>query len=197
MTTDTRKASGNLIEDLKSIPSPMFYIFAAVAVFAGIYVLGFNAIGVTTCIFLLLLVACAAADLNKGIIPDLIVIWIAVLAVISFFINEAFSVSGLIDHLIGAVCVSVPMLIVSLLIKNAFGGGDIKLMAAAGLYLGWKYVIAGLVIGLFIAGIYSLILIVFKKAAFKSKIRIAPCLSFGLGFAALFGSLIVRLLFGW
>ncbi|MBR2598404.1 MAG: prepilin peptidase [Clostridiales bacterium] len=175
----------------------MFYIFAAVVVFAGIYVLGFNAIGITTCIFLLLLVACAAADLNKGIIPDLIVIFIAVLAVINFFINETFSINGLIDHLIGAVCVSVPMLIVSLLIKNAFGGGDIKLMAATGLYLGWRNAVAGLVIGLFIAGVYSLILIIFKKAGFKSKIRIAPCLAFGLGAAALFGNLIVRLLFGW
>ena len=122
---------------------------------------------------------------------------IAVLAVINYFVTEPVSVSTALPHIIGAVCVSVPMLVAALIIKGAFGGGDIKLMAAAGLYLGWKYVIAGLVIGLFIAGIYSLILIVFKKAAFKSKIRIAPCLSFGLGFAALFGSLIVRLLFGW
>lgn len=175
----------------------MFYIFAAVAVFAGLFVYGFNALGITTCIFLLLLVACAAADLNKGIIPDLIVICIAILAVISFLINETFSVRGLSDHLIGAVCVSVPMLIISLIIKNAFGGGDIKLTAAAGLYLGWKFAIAGLALGLFISGIYSLLLIILKKAGFKSKIKIAPCLAIGLGTAALYGDLLIRLLFGW
>ena len=175
----------------------MFYIFAAVAVFSGIYVQGFNAIGVTTCIFLLLLVACAAADLNKGIIPDLIVSWIAVLAVISFFINETFSLSGLANHLIGAVCVSVPMLIVSLILKNAFGGGDIKLSAAAGLYLGWRFAIAGIAVGLVIAGVYALVLIILKKAKFKSTIRIAPCLAFGLGMATLFGNLLSRILFWW
>ena len=197
MTTDTPKASSNLIKDLKSIPSPMFYIFAAVAVFAGIYVMGFNAIGITTCIFLLLLVACAAADLNKGIIPDLIVIWIAVLAVISFIINETFSIRGLADHLLGAVCISVPMLIVALVLKGAFGGGDIKLMAAAGLYLGWRLTLAGAAVGLSAAGIYGIVLIISKKAKMKSKIRIAPCLVFGLGIAALFGELIIRIVFGW
>ena len=83
MTTDTSKASKGLIKDLKSIPSPMFYIFAAVAVFAGLFVLGITPYGVTATIFLLLLVACASADIKNGIIPDLIVIWIAVLAVIN------------------------------------------------------------------------------------------------------------------
>ena len=197
MTTDTPKASSNLINDLKSIPSPMFFIFAAVAVFSALFVMKITPVAISVCIFLLLLVACASADVNKGIIPDLIVIWIAVLAVIHLILIESFSINGLISHLIGAVCISVPMLICSLILKGAFGGGDIKLMAAAGLYLGWKNAVAGLVIGLFIAGVYSLILIIFKKAGFKSKIRIAPYLAFGLGAAALFGNLIVRLLFGW
>jgi leader peptidase (prepilin peptidase)/N-methyltransferase len=197
MTTDTPKASSNIIKDLKSIPSPVFYIFAAVAVFAGIYVLGFNAIGLTACIYLLLLVACAAADIKAGIVPDLIVIWIAVLGIIKFFIVESFSASGLVDHLIGTVCISVPMLIITLILKNAFGGGDIKLSAAAGLYLGWKFAIAGIVVGFLIAGIYALFLIILKKTKFKSKIRIAPCLAFGFGMAALYGDLIARLLFWW
>ena len=197
MTTDSSKTTGNLINDLKSIPSPVFYIFAAVAVFSGIFVCGFDAVGIATCIFLLLLVACASADIKAGIVPDLIVIWIAVLAIINFIIVEKFSVPGLINHLIGAVCVSVPMLIISLILKNAFGGGDIKLSAATGLYLGWKFAIAGIAVGLFISGIYALFLIITKKAKLKSKIRIAPCLAVGFGMAALYGDLIARLLFVW
>lgn len=197
MTTDPSKTTGKLINDLKSIPSPMFYIFAAVAVFSGIFVCGFNSVGIATCIFLLLLVACAAADLKAGIVPDLIVIWIAILAIINFIIIEKFSVSGVINHLIGAVCISVPMLIVSLIVKHAFGGGDIKLSAAAGLYLGWKFAIAGIAVGMFISGIYALILIITKKAKMKSKIRIAPCLALGFGLAALYGNLLSRILFWW
>ena len=197
MTTDTPKASSNLIKDLKSIPSPVFYIFAAVAVFAGIFVLGFNPAGLLTSIFLVLLVACASADIKSGIVPDLVVIWIAVLAVISYIFTEPFSVSGITSHLIGAVCVSVPMLIAALILKGAFGGGDIKLMAAAGLYLGWRLTLAGSAVGLSAAGIYGIVLIISKKAKMKSKIRIAPCLVFGLGIVALFGDILLRLVFFW
>ena len=195
MTTDKSQPSGNLIKDLKSIPSPVFYIFAAVAVFAGLFVLGINAVGILTSIFLVLLVACASADINKGIVPDLIIIWIAVLAVINYIFNVSYSLENLLSHLIGAVCIFVPMLLVALFLKGAFGGGDIKLMAAAGLFLGWKLTLAGAAVGLSLAGIYGICLVIFKKAKFKSKIRVAPFLAFGLSLATLFGDLILRLIF--
>ena len=197
MTTDTSKASRSLIKDLKSIPSPMFYIFAAVAVFAGLFVGKFTAFGIFSTLFLLLLAACATADINAGIIPDIIVIAIAFLGIVKYFVTEPLALSTAVPHLIGAICISVPMLAAALLIKGAFGGGDIKLMAAAGLYLGWKSAIAGMSVGLFAAGLFSIYLLIFKKAGFKSKLRLAPFLSYGLGIAALFGDQIIRLLFGW
>ena len=197
MTTDSPKASSNLIKDLKSIPSPVFYIFAAVAVFAGLFVGGFTVYGVFTTIFLLLLVACAAADIKAGIVPDLIVLAIAVLAVVNYFVTEPITITTALSHLIGAVIVSVPMLIVALIVKGAFGGGDIKLMAAAGLYLGWKYTLAGMVVGMLVAGIYGLYLIITKKLGPKSKLKLAPFLAYGLGAASLFGDLMIRLIFGW
>ncbi len=197
MTTDSSKTTGNLINDLKSIPSPMFYIFAAVAVFAGLFVGGFTVYGIFITLFLLLLVACAVSDINAGIVPDLIVLLIAVLAVVNYFVTEPISIDTALPHLIGAVIVSVPMLLMALIIKGAFGGGDIKLMAAAGFYLGWKYTLAGIVVGLFAAGLYSIYLLIRKKLKAKSKLKLAPFLAYGLGAAALFGDLILRLVFGW
>ncbi len=197
MTTDTPKALPKLIKDLKSIPSPMFYIFAAIAVFAGLFVAGLNPYGIFATLFLLFLTACAVADINAGIVPDLIVILIAVLAVVKFLVTEPFSINTAIPFLIGAVCVSVPMLLLALIIKGAFGGGDIKLMAAAGLYLGWKFTVAGVAVGLFAAGIYGIYLLIRKKAGPKSKLRLAPFLAYGLGAATLFGDLMIRLIFGW
>ncbi len=175
----------------------MFYIFSAVAVFAGFYVKGFTVSGILCTLFLLLLVACAAADLNKGIVPDFIVILIAVLGIVKFLLTEQISVNSALPYLIGAICVSVPMLLLSLILKGAFGGGDIKLAAAAGLFLGWKFTLSGMVIGLFASGLYGIYLIIRKKAGPKSKLRIAPFLSYGLAAAALFGELLIRLLFGW
>jgi prepilin signal peptidase PulO-like enzyme (type II secretory pathway) len=80
---------------------------------------------------------------------------------------------------------------------EAFGGGDIKLMAAAGLYLGWKYTVAGVAVGLFAAGLYGIYLLIRKKAGPKSKLKLAPFLAYGLAAATLFGDLIIRLIFGW
>ena len=197
MTTDTPKASPKFINDLKSIPSPMFYIFAAVAVFASLFVVGINPYGILAALFLLLLTGCAVADINAGIVPDLLVILIAVLAVVKYFVTEPFSINTAVPYLIGAVCVSVPMLILALIIKGAFGGGDINLIAAAGLYLGWKYTVAGVAVGLFAAGLYGIYLLIRKKAGPKSKLKLAPFLAYGLAAATLFGDLIVRLIFGW
>ena len=69
----------------------MFYILAAVAVFAGLYVGGFTAFGIISSLFLLLLVACAVADINAGIVPDLIILLIAVLGVVNYFVTESVS----------------------------------------------------------------------------------------------------------
>lgn len=189
----TTKQSSKLINDLKCIPSPVFYIFAAVALFSAFFVMGFTVRSLFTALFLLMLVACASADINKGIVPDLIVILIAVTGVINFFVIEGFSIKGLTDHLIGAVCVSAPMLLITLLVKGAFGGGDIKLTAAAGLFLSWRFVLAGTLLGMFISGFYGIYLLLLKKVEKKSKIKLVPFLAYGLATAALFGEQLIRL----
>lgn len=191
----TTKYSSKLITDLKSVPSPVFYIFAAVALFSAFFVQGFSLSSVFTALFLLLLVACACADINKGIVPDLLVMLIAVLGVISFTVVEGFTTQGLINHLIGAVGISVPMFLIALLIKGAFGGGDIKLMAASGLYLGWSLSLAGALMAFLLSGLYGIYLLLFKKAKAKSRIKLAPFLAYGLAVAALFGEVIVVMFF--
>lgn len=184
MTTDIR--SNKHLKDLKSIPSPVFYIFAAVALFCGLFVKGLNLHGVVTSIFLILLVACASADIKDGIVPDAVLILIALLAPVKILFLEMHSPEVWIQHLIGALIVSVPMLITSILIKGAFGGGDIKLMAAAGLYMAWRATLGGAVLGICTAGIYAIFLIIIKKANKSSKIRLAPFLVYGLAIFSLY-----------
>ena len=191
MTTD-RSEPNRLIKDLSSIPSPIFYIFAAVAVFCGIYVLGYTAKGMITTAFLVLLVACASADINKGIVPDLVLIMIAMLGIINYIVTEMWASRGAIEHFLGLFCVSVPMLLVSLIVKGAFGGGDIKLMAAAGLFLGWKLAVSAAILGFFVAGLYAVFLVVTRKAKGRSKIKLAPFLVYGLAIISLFGERLVN-----
>lgn len=51
------------------------------------------------------------------------------------------------DHLIGAVAAAIPFGILAMF--GAMGGGDVQLMSAAGLLLGWKLLIPAAAIGIF------------------------------------------------
>ena len=61
--------------------------------------------------------------------------WAALLALaVCGAVSVLLSPADWLPHIIGALCVSVPMFLLCLVIDSAFGGGDIKLMAAAGLF---------------------------------------------------------------
>ena len=186
MTTDG-KWTNKLFKDMGAVKTPVFYIFGAVAVLSAIIVCGFQWMTIITAVFLVFLAAAGSSDYNKGIVPDLIVILIAVLAVIRFFLS-GISVHNALNCLAGALVLSVPMLIAALIVKKGFGGGDIKLIAAAGLFLGLEQTIVAGIITFTISGIYAVIILVTKKGGAKSAIRLAPYLALGCAFSELFGS---------
>lgn len=192
MMTD-KKQTNKLIKDMGAVFTPVFYIFSIVAVASAIIVCGFEWITIIVSIFLILLAACAAADINKGIVPDLICVLIAVLAVISIF-TEDITLQSLLNHISGSLVLSVPMLIVALLVKGGFGGGDIKMMAASGLFLGLNNTIIAGFIAFLIAGIYGVYILLTKKKGVKSIIKIAPYLALGCAFSELFGGLIMDII---
>ena len=173
--------------------TPVFYIFTIVAVASAIIVCGYEWATVITALFLIFMAACAAADINKGIVPDMLVVLIAFLGVVRFF-TGSINTQSLINCLCGALVLSVPMLIASLIIRNGFGGGDIKMMAAAGLFLGLdKTIIAGL-IAFLIAGLYGVYLLFTKKRGAKGKVKLAPYLALGCAFSALFGAVFIEII---
>ena len=187
--TNTNK----LFKDMGAVFTPVFYIFGIVAIASAIIVNGFEPVTVITALFLLFLAACAAADINKGIVPDLMVILIALLALVKFF-TGIINLQSLISCILGSLVMSVPMLIAALILKNSFGGGDIKMMAAAGLFLGLdKTIIAGL-IAFLIAGCYGVYLLFTKKRSAKEKVKLAPYLALGCAFSELFGLAFLEIL---
>ena len=186
MMTD-KKQTNKLLKDMGAVMTPVFYIFGIVAIASAVIVCGFKSITILVAFFLLLLVAAGASDINKGIVPDLISIAIGVLAVIKFIVN-GISLNSALDCLEGAVCLALPMLVVALIVKGGFGGGDIKLMAAAGIYLGLdKTLIAGLITFL-LAGCYGIYILIVKRKGAKSKMRFAPFIALGCAFSELFGN---------
>ena len=192
MTTD-KKQTNKLIKDMGAVFTPVFYIFSIVAVASAIIVCGFEWITIVVTLFLILLAGCAASDINKGIVPDLLCLLIALLGIISIF-TEEITRQSIISHLSGALVLSVPMLIVALIVKGGFGGGDIKMMAAAGLFLGLDRTIIAGIIAFFIAGIYGVYILLTKWKGAKGKVKLAPYLALGCAFSALFGAVFIEIL---
>jgi len=73
------------------------------------------------------------------------------------------------------------------------GGGDIKLMAALGFWIGWKYTILALLLSFIIGGILSLGLLITKVKSRGEFIPFGPFLVIGFMVTALWGERI----FNW
>ena len=88
--------------------------------------------GAVIFLYLGILVVVSLIDWDTQIIYDRFHIFIVILAVAHLWL---FPQHGILDRLLGMVVISVPMLVLSLVIPGAFGGGDIKLFFVTGLYL--------------------------------------------------------------
>lgn len=132
-----------------------------------------------------ILTAVAFVDIEYMEIPNGFVMAVAVCAVIACFL---FPETGIVERLIGAVAVSVPLLLMALAIPGAFGGGDIKLMAAAGAFLGWKEVIVALLAAILTGGFYGMYLLITKKKERKDHFAFGPFLCAGIAVSIFAGA---------
>ena len=147
---------------------------------------------VTVFLFFGLLTIITFIDADTMEIPFVLNVCILVLGVISIFTRGGFSLTGgdlsLVSRLIGMLCVSLPLFLIVLVIPDGFGGGDIKLMFAAGFFLGWKATVIAFFIGLIIGGCQGVILLARRKKGKDDHFAFGPALSVGLMIATFVGS---------
>jgi len=132
---------------------------------------------VTLFALLALMLLVTVVDIDTMEIPNGFVAAIFVVALVSCLTMPE---TSLIARVIGFFCVSVPLLLLTLLIPGAFGGGDIKLMAACGFFLGWKLNLIALAIGIFTGGIWGIWLLATKKKERKEHFAFGPFLCVGV-----------------
>ena len=96
------------------------------------------------------------------------------------------------ERLIGCLCVSAPMFLLTMLVPGGFGGGDIKLMFALGAYFGWKLTLMTAFFGAVTAGVYGVVLLKKGKAKRKDQFPFGPFLCTGAGVALFFGNTILE-----
>ena len=154
--------------------------------------LGLNLKSVLTMALASTLIVIAIIDWRTYEIPFGLNVFIAILGVILVAIKLAeYDFTGACDNIIGAVSVSGFLLILYLATKGrGIGGGDIKLMAAAGLFLGWKSIILAFVIGCILGSVIHLIRM--KVSEQDHVLAFGPYLAAGIFIACLWGERIVN-----
>ena len=139
------------------------------------------------CLFFSCLVTLSVIDWRTYEIPVGINITILVFGVLRCVLDY----HNIVSHLIGLVCVSVVLLLLNLVTGGrAMGGGDVKLMAAAGLFLGWKQITLGFFLGCIIGSIIHLCLMKFAHKG--RKLAFGPYLSAGMIVAMLAGDAMIN-----
>ena len=140
----------------------------------------------------ILLFAVAWTDFKTMEIPDILFISLGVCALASTWVFPEIPVS---ERFTGAVCVSAPMYLLCLFMKDAFGEGDILLLLIMGFYLGRKALLTGTFLGFFFGGMEACFLLSTRKVKFGEHAHMAfgPALCAGL-FLAQFCS---QELIGW
>jgi leader peptidase (prepilin peptidase)/N-methyltransferase len=187
--------------------------YATVELICGIsYAAAFLALGFTVplafAVVLFPVLICASFfDIDNEEIEYWCPITIAALGLAAIGLSVAgFTDTVWYEHIIGAFIISVPFAI--LLWFGAMGGGDVQLMFAAGLLLGWNIVPAAF-IGIFLGAIVGVIIKVVykpeKRALYEDEdadsgsegdglpapkgtvMRFGPCLALGIAVSFLYG----------
>jgi leader peptidase (prepilin peptidase)/N-methyltransferase len=106
-------------------------------------------------------------------------------------IASAYDYKNLLSHFIGAICVSIALYIIYMITNGGLiGGGDVKLMAAAGLLLGWKNVVLAFFLACIIGSVIHLIRMRFFGAG--RVLAMGPYLCMGLWICSLWGESLIQ-----
>jgi leader peptidase (prepilin peptidase)/N-methyltransferase len=141
------------------------------------------------------LIAITVIDLHHQIIPDVISLPGIVVGVLgSLIIPQITFWTSLIGMLAGGGSLFLVATVYQWLFKReGMGGGDVKLLAMIGAFLGWKAVILTILLSSFIGSIIGIMLILIKGKDFKYAIPFGPFLALGAVISLFWGEQLI----GW
>lgn len=170
-----------------SVQYPLVEVMNGIGYILIFMVHGISVDSIWLCLFFSALIVVSVIDWRTYEIPIGVNAVILVLGII----RTAMDYPHIAEHLIGLICVSLFLLLLNLLTNGrTMGGGDVKLMAAAGLLLGWKQIILAFWLGCIIGSAIHLCLM--KFAGRGRKLPFGPYLSAGMIIAMLWGDILVQ-----
>lgn len=166
-----------------SLRYPIIELITALCFTLVFYRFGFSYYSIIGLFLTSILIIVALIDIDTMEIYDRFHILLLVLALVILFITPL----PFTDHLIGFFVISVPFYIIAYL-TGGIGGGDIKLIAIAGLLLGYKATVVAFFIASILGGSMAVYLLLTKQKDRKSLIAFGPYLCIGVYFAYLYGN---------
>ncbi|MCL2249378.1 MAG: prepilin peptidase [Oscillospiraceae bacterium] len=136
-----------------------------------------------------ILLAVSVIDLNTKQIPNPLIIALIPPAIASIWLLPDVTI---LSHIIGLFSIALPMLLITLIVKGAFGGGDIKLMAVCGFLLGWQFTLLAFFVALLLGGSAASFLLLTKRRNRKQHMVFGPALCVGITTALFFGSHLIN-----
>ena len=131
------------------------------------------------------LIAITAIDLRHQIIPDVI----SLPGIVVGFVANSLLPGGVgwLDSLIGIAVGGGLFLVIILVSGGGMGGGDMKLGAMLGAFLGWKLGLLALLLGVLAGGAVAVVLLLLGRKGRKEAIPFGPYLALGGAVALLWG----------
>jgi leader peptidase (prepilin peptidase)/N-methyltransferase len=140
-------------------------------------------------IFVAALIVITVIDLYHQIIPDVISLPGIVVGLLLSLINPYITFfNSLIGILIGGGSLFLVATLYQWIFKReGMGGGDVKLLAMIGAFLGWKSVILTILLSSLIGSIIGVTIMFLKGKDFKYAIPFGPFLSLGATISLFYG----------
>ena len=159
-------------------------------------------LSVQTLIYIILssaLIIIAFIDLNEQIVPDVISLpGIVVGFILSFFVSYISFINSALGVVVGGGIILIIGIAGSVIFKKeAMGGGDVKLAAMIGAFLGWRYIIISLFLGFFLGALAGIILILSKIKSREDMVPFGPFIVLGSFITLLWGEQIISWYLGF
>lgn len=174
----------------KTAVSVQYPIIEAVNGIAYVIIFFINGMNIQSGVYCLLasaLLVLSVIDARTYEIPFGINIFILVLGIIQVVMDR----DNWANYGIGFLAVSVFLEVIFLISKgNAIGGGDVKLMAVAGLLLGWQKILLAFFFGCILGSVIHIVRM--KVTGAERVLAMGPYLSAGILISALWGEKMIQ-----
>jgi len=106
-------------------------------------------------------------------------VWLMLILPLTLYDKQT-GIKVLTDSLFGLLVGGGLFLLVYLINRKGLGGGDVKFMAAVGLYLGFADTLPAILYGTVLAALFGLVLLLIRKLGSKDTMPLAPFMFVGI-----------------